>query len=245
MYINSLSWESYPMRRVNKVQQIKPYARRFLMACLFIGALFSTFQMITGFQLTDIKHLIAKDGQAAIVHNLGTQKVVHLEKKLQSFTPEKAKLADAVVHQPKELADTLELNKYPVQKVVATGYTAGVESTGKSPGDPNYGVTYSGVKVRRDLYSTIAADPHVFPIGTILFIPGYGYGVVADTGSAISGHKIDLYYNTVKDVYKNWGKKVIKVYVIHKGDGKLTEQTMKKLNNTKALQVFREKILNS
>ena len=65
-------------------------------------------------------------------------------------------------------------------QVVATGYTAGIESTGKRPGHPQYGITFSGVKVRRDIVSTIAADPKVFPIGTVLFVPGYGYGVVAD-----------------------------------------------------------------
>lgn len=69
--------------------------------------------------------------------------------------------------------------------MTATGYTAGAESTGKSPGHPQYGITYSGVKVKRDLYSTVAADPSVFPIGTILFIPNYGYRVVADTGSKL------------------------------------------------------------
>ena len=48
--------------------------------------------------------------------------------------------------------------------------------------------------VKRDLYSTVAADLNVFPIGTILFIPEYGYGVVADKGGAITGNKVDLYY---------------------------------------------------
>ena len=45
-------------------------------------------------------------------------------------------------------------------KVTATGYTAGYESTGKKPGHPQYGITYSGVKVKRDrnTLSTIAAD---------------------------------------------------------------------------------------
>nr|MBS9408334.1 hypothetical protein [Streptococcus oralis] len=77
-------------------------------------------------------------------------------------------------------------------EMTATGYTSGIESTGKRPGHPEYGITYSGVKVKRDLYSTIAADLRVFPIGTILFVPGYGYGVVADKGGAIKGNRLDL-----------------------------------------------------
>lgn len=114
--------------------------------------------------------------------------------------------------------------------VTATGYTAGAESTGKRPGDHGYGITYSGVKVRRDHVSTIAADPNVFPIGTLLYVPGYGYGVVADTGSAIKGNKIDLYFETTHQVYKQWGKRNVKVDVIIKGDGKLKEARVAELN---------------
>jgi 3D (Asp-Asp-Asp) domain-containing protein len=115
-------------------------------------------------------------------------------------------------------------------QVTATGYTAGVESTGKQPGEHGYGITYSGVKVRRDHVSTIAADLKLFPIGTLMYIPGYGYGVVADTGSAIKGRRIDLYFETTKQVYKQWGKKTVHVEVLKKGDGKLKEAWLSALN---------------
>jgi 3D (Asp-Asp-Asp) domain-containing protein len=122
------------------------------------------------------------------------------------------------------------LEQYPKVRVVATGYYAGYESTGKHPSHPSYGITYSGVKVRRDEYSTIAADLRVFPLGTVLYIPGYGYGVVADKGGAIRGHKIDLYFETKQDVFKQWGKKALDVYVVRRGDGKVTEAMMTRLN---------------
>ncbi len=115
-------------------------------------------------------------------------------------------------------------------EVVATGYTAGVESTGKRPGHPQYGITYSGVKVRRAQVSTIAADPAIFPIGTLLFIPGYGYGVVADTGSAIKGKRIDLYFETIKEVYEQWGKRKVDVQVLRWGNGKLTQAWLNEIN---------------
>lgn len=125
-------------------------------------------------------------------------------------------------------------------KVMATGYTAGYESTGKRPDHPQYGITYSGVKVRRDkdTVSTIAADLKVFPLGTILYIPGYGYGVVADKGSAIKGHKIDLYFKTTKQVFKEWGKKEVEVQIIRKGNGKLTEAMLNELG--KVMEVSKE-----
>lgn len=115
--------------------------------------------------------------------------------------------------------------------VTATGYTAGYESTGKGPNHPLYGITFSGVKVHRNKLgvSTIAADPALFPLGTVLYIPGYGYGVVADTGSAIKGSKIDLYFPTVKEVYSEWGKKDVQVQVMKLGRGKCTEQMLEQL----------------
>ena len=143
------------------------------------------------------------------------------------------------------LEDAIDWSKYPKLTVTATGYTAGDESTGKSEGHPEYGITYSGVKVKRDLFSTVAADLTVFPIGTILFIPGYGYGVVADKGGAIKGNELDLYYETVDDVYNKWGKKKIDIYVVQKGNGKLTEQTLKALNEDKAMQVFRGQYIST
>lgn len=123
-----------------------------------------------------------------------------------------------------------ELSRYPTVQVTATGYTAGVESTGKTIDHPEYGITYSGVQVRRDVYSTVAADLNLFPLGTVLYIPNYGYGVVSDKGSAIVGNKIDLYFDTVDDVYEQWGKKLITVYVIKYGSGRVTEKILNEYN---------------
>lgn len=134
-----------------------------------------------------------------------------------------------------ETVETLALlHGYPKLNVLATGYSPGPESTGKTIGHPAYGITYSGVKARRDRtsISTIAADLSVFPLGTILYIPGYGYGIVADIGSAIKGHKIDLYFDSKEQVYKEWGKKRTDVYVIEKGKGKVTEEVMAALNRS-------------
>ncbi|MEK8126978.1 3D domain-containing protein [Paenibacillus filicis] len=124
-----------------------------------------------------------------------------------------------------------DLSKLSAVEVTATGYYAGRESTGKNPGHPEYGVTFSGLKVSRDYgsLSTIAADPNVFPLGTVLYIPGYGYGVVADTGGAIKGNRIDLYFETKDQVYKEWGKKTLNVFVVSRGEGKITETMWKQM----------------
>ncbi len=165
---------------------------------------------------------IARYVQPQSERTYGSIHSLFLEKKSREVKPEAAK------------------KKVQTVKVMATGYTAGYESTGKKPSHPQYGITYSGVKVRRDknTISTIAADLKVFPLGTILYIPGYGYGVVADKGSAIKGNKIDLYFKTTKQVFKEWGKKEVEVQVIRKGNGKLTEAMLNKLG--KAMEVDKE-----
>src|SRR5690625_2962531 len=142
------------------------------------------------------------------------------------------------------LEEVINVDQYPQATVIATGYTAGIESTGKTPDHPGYGITFSGVEVKRDIYSTIAADLDIYPLGTIMYIPGYGYGVVADKGSAISGNKIDLYYETVEDVFAEWGKKEVDVYIIERGDGQLTEEQFAAFNAQESLQVLGEQILS-
>ncbi|WP_326969331.1 3D domain-containing protein [Bacillus haynesii] len=210
--------------------------RRFLMTVLFVLAFMTTFFAVSGVEAQDISSW-AKE------RDLSLKQLMLTFKSLPEEKVEKTSLSAAkqIKNKPKSLEDAFDWNKYPKQKVTATGYTAGAESTGKQPHHPDYGITYSGVKVKRDLYSTVAADPSVFPIGTILFIPDYGYGVVADTGSAIKGNRLDLYYETVEDVYKEWGKKTLDVYVIKKGNGTITEKDLLKLNENKSMQVFRQK----
>jgi 3D (Asp-Asp-Asp) domain-containing protein len=64
-----------------------------------------------------------------------------------------------------------------------------------------------------DGYSTIAVDRSIIPYGTKLFIEGYGFAIAADTGSAIIGNKIDVYFNTIQQA-RSWGAKYVKVYVL-------------------------------
>jgi len=218
--------------------KIKKYSTRMIMTLLFMGAFFTTFQSITGLDANSLitsMDMKGKEGSLALLES-GWPTLKSVKANSNPST------ADAKVAR---IEDQLDLAKYPKRKVVATGYTAGVESTGKGPNHPEYGITYSGVMVKRDLYSTVAADLNVFPIGTILFIPDYGFGVVADKGGAIKGNRVDLFFNTVDDVYDQWGKKEIDVYVIEEGNGTLTETDLQVLNEAKSMQVFRQQYINT
>lgn len=98
----------------------------------------------------------------------------------------------------------------PYSKIVnvrATAYWA-VNGVGKTK-------TASGRLAVRDPsgYSTIAVDRNVFPYGTKLFVEGYGFAIAADTGTAIIGNRIDVYFNTYSEACK-YGAKYVKVYVL-------------------------------
>ena len=78
--------------------------------------------------------------------------------------------------------------------VTATAYSAaGATATGLPAG-----------------WGTIAVDPSVIPLGTRLSIPGYGEGVAADTGSAVSGATIDLWFPSPQQALA-WGRRVVVV----------------------------------
>lgn len=101
----------------------------------------------------------------------------------------------------------------PYSKVIkmrATAYSAA--ATG------GIGKTYtaSGRKAVRnpDGYSTIAVDPSVIPYGTKLFVQGYGFATAADTGSAIVGNTIDVFFDTYQESVK-WAVKYVNVYILN------------------------------
>jgi 3D (Asp-Asp-Asp) domain-containing protein len=60
----------------------------------------------------------------------------------------------------------------------------------------------------------VAVDPSVIPLGTKLYIEGYGYATAADTGGAIKGNRIDLFMED-KSQCLSWGKRMVKVYVLN------------------------------
>lgn len=75
--------------------------------------------------------------------------------------------------------------------------------------------TASGRKAVRDPngYSTIAVDPRVIPLGTKLYVQGYGYAIAADKGSSVKGNYIDVYFNTRQEAI-NWGVRYLKITIL-------------------------------
>lgn len=92
------------------------------------------------------------------------------------------------------------------------GKTVVMEATAYAP---NYGPgvgsrTANGMKAQRGV---VAVDPRVIPLGTRVYIEGYGEAIAADTGGAIKGNRIDLCYNTPGECFK-FGRRDVKVTIL-------------------------------
>jgi 3D (Asp-Asp-Asp) domain-containing protein len=85
-------------------------------------------------------------------------------------------------------------------EMIATAYTA---SCGGCDG-----MTAIGRRAGRGI---VAVDPRVIPLGTRLYIPGYGPAIAGDTGGSIVGHRIDLGFDSVRDAML-FGRRDITVY---------------------------------
>jgi 3D (Asp-Asp-Asp) domain-containing protein len=71
------------------------------------------------------------------------------------------------------------------------------------------GITADGSKAKK---GTIAADTRRYAFGTIMNVPGYGWGEVHDKGSAIKGNRLDLFFSSHKKALE-WGRRTVKVKV--------------------------------
>jgi len=76
--------------------------------------------------------------------------------------------------------------------------------------DGNGHYTYGGNLVRKGL---VAVDPTVIPLGTRLFIPGYGHAVADDVGGAIKGNRIDIAFASHNEAM-DFGRQQVTVYIL-------------------------------
>ena len=86
-----------------------------------------------------------------------------------------------------------------------------MEATAYLPTDGDgHGITATGIRARHGI---VAVDPNYLPLGSRLYVPGYGLALAADTGGAIIGDKIDLCMEDASDAWR-FGRRTVKVYVL-------------------------------
>jgi 3D (Asp-Asp-Asp) domain-containing protein len=91
-----------------------------------------------------------------------------------------------------------------VVTMIATGYDPSPASNGGT------NRTSTGLKVG---HGVVAVDPRFIPIGTKLYIEGYGHAVAADVGGAIKGNRIDLGHDSARGA-RNIGRRVVRVHIL-------------------------------
>lgn len=91
------------------------------------------------------------------------------------------------------------------------GEAVWVEATGYSAFDPgNTSTTATGTLVR---HGVIAADPDFIPLGSRVYIPGYGEAIAEDVGGAIIGNRIDVAFDTHEEALE-FGRQEIEIYIL-------------------------------
>ncbi|OSX96674.1 hypothetical protein S3E15_00305 [Bacillus mycoides] len=155
---------------------------------------------------------IAKAKEEAKVREMEKAKAQEIAK-----AKEEAKAREIEKAKAKEATKTQEVSKNNTQSakreltVVATAYTA----------DPSENGTYGGrvlTAMGHDLTENpnmriIAVDPKVIPLGSKVWVEGYGEAIAGDTGSAIKGNRIDVLMGS-KSKAMNWGRQTVKVKIL-------------------------------
>ncbi len=146
-----------------------------------------------------------------------TKKVVAVGTKIVTASvPQEKKVATASVSQGKKVATTsvsrgASSSEEPAQGkefyVTATAYTAYCNGCS--------GITATGINLKENPnLKVIAVDPSVIPLGSKVWVEGYGYAVAGDTGGAIKGSKIDLFMPSKSQAY-DFGRKKVLVKVLN------------------------------
>lgn len=154
---------------------------------------------------SDIQHPVhLKNEQSSIV-------VKSKQSKLNT-TSVKQKSKDYIQLGNKKASSVITKIKHSYKRGSNTTYKANytMNATAYAGG----GLTAMGLKPVRNPsgISTIAVDPSVIPLGTKVYISGYGNAICSDTGGSIKGNRIDLYMNSEAESL-NWGRKTVTLYI--------------------------------
>jgi len=145
------------------------------------------------------------------------QTIILEEEKLKKSIAKNRALLEQVKGERSEVQNLLAEIKKRIEKIqpsglkligewemVATAYYSG------GGGLNGNGITAIGFRVRKGI---VAVDPKVIPLGTRLYIPGYGEALAADTGGWIKGNRIDLAFESLEECYR-YGRRKIRVYLV-------------------------------
>ncbi|EIT84197.1 hypothetical protein A374_16778 [Fictibacillus macauensis ZFHKF-1] len=183
---------------------------------------------------TPFKTVTHKDGSL----EKGEKKVIHPGKKGKIAKKYKVTLENGK-EVSRELKDTKTLKKSK-DEVVAIGTKSSADVSGESTHSPTVsrgtksegrellvtstaysescagctGRTSTGIDLRANPnMKVIAVDPSVIPLGSKVYVEGYGYAIAGDTGGAIKGNRIDVFFSS-ESRCSDWGRRQVRVKII-------------------------------
>src|SRR6478672_769561 len=123
--------------------KLKTFTIRLIMTILFLGALSTTVHSISGVDIKTVmssiySHIGEDSNPSNNHHTLKSMGFSMLSLNQTVKTVKQIPMTEVVSRETPTLENSIDWSKYPIQKVVATGYTAGYESTGKRPGHPEF-----------------------------------------------------------------------------------------------------------
>lgn len=150
--------------------------------------------------------------------------VLKLQEEVQSLEKDKQELIDAKAKKEKErmMVSPTRGQSSRANIFTATAYDLSFASCGKEPSHPQYGITASGVDLKGKSLDDkfIAVDPKVIKLGSLVHIEFFepyqhltGYYTAVDTGGAIKGNKVDIFFGSgdVSQAVKNFGRRQVKI----------------------------------
>ncbi len=149
----------------------------------------------------------AKAGRISYLRQLASQKklnqsqIASLDAQAQAIEAQARRVA------VQQVASTQTVAPAPAPTPTAPPVTGAATMTVTATAYTLQGHTATGAPVG---YGVVAVDPSVIPLGTRITIPGYGEGVAADTGGAIQGAVIDLWFPTAAEA-ANWGRRTVTI----------------------------------
>lgn len=149
-------------------------------------------------------------------YDVSDSEVVEVEPTVEEETPvvketpaEEPEVVEEVVTTEPAVTETTEAETTSAQ----SGKTVTVEATAYSTNQPELSdTTATGINLNENP-NVIAVDPSVIPLGSTVYVPGYGTFIAGDTGSAINGNRIDVHITDLNQALA-FGRQTMEVQIL-------------------------------
>src|SRR5690606_5036447 len=151
-----------------------------------------------------------KKGLAKRTYEITTENGEEVDRKMLKETIIEKPVKKVVAVGTKQIASSSSAEPAGKGKVMimeATGY--GADCRGCS------GITATGINIKKNPnIKVISVDPNVIPLGSRVWVEGYGVAIAGDTGGAIKGNRIDVLLPSEDYARKHWGRRTVKVKIL-------------------------------